>query len=377
MREMYRKPPSMMIATVDKGAQMAWNDAIRNLFGLANQECTRHGLTWPDCECKQSHNAQNGMPRAETRTIPLIRPPDLIIQDEFHLISGPLGTMVGLYETAVDELSTWRFDENLVRPKIIASTATVRRAREQVRSVFIAVSIFPPNGLDVEDNFFSVQRPIEEKPGEQYLGICSPGSARPAVLIRLYTALLTASQDLFHKFGKLADPWMTAVGYFNSCARTRWHEKVSGGQRPNAFLSGGNGGRRETGPQAKEGEQGGGIDLSGIKSASIPEKLDTLEIQFRADHDPVKGVFESLWEKEETRAIGVVLATNMLSVGVDVNRLGLMLVNGQPKSTAEYIPGDEPGGSFLPGVGFHLAHLGEAPRSFPLRKFRALSQALL
>ena len=104
-----------------------------------------------------------------------IRPPDLIIQDEFHLISGPLGTMVGLYETAVDELCSWDVEEATVRPKIVASTATVRRAAEQVRSVFMRrLSVFPPSGLDVEDNFFSVQRAIEEKPRSAVHGhLCS------------------------------------------------------------------------------------------------------------------------------------------------------------------------------------------------------------
>jgi ATP-dependent helicase YprA (DUF1998 family) len=113
----------------------------------------------------------------KVKNISPIRPPDLIIQDEFHLISGPLGTMVGLYETAVDELCGWKLGEHTVKPKIIASTATVRKAREQVNNVFMRrVSVFPPHGLDVEDNYFSVQRPIEDKPGG-----ATSGSVPPAV----------------------------------------------------------------------------------------------------------------------------------------------------------------------------------------------------
>ena len=105
--------------------------------------------------------------------------------------------MVGLYETAVDDLCGWTLGDKTVKPKIIASTATVRKAKEQVNNVFMRrVSVFPPHGLDVEDNFFSVQRPIEDKPGRRYLGVCSPGSSRPAMLIRVYTAFLTAAQGL-------------------------------------------------------------------------------------------------------------------------------------------------------------------------------------
>ncbi len=350
--EMYRKPPSMMIATVDKFAQMAWNDAIRNLFGIASHECSRHGLTWPDCECKQSHRSQNGLPPASTQSIIPIRPPDLIIQDEFHLISGPLGTMVGLYETAVDELSTWSFDELSVRPKIIASTATVRKAQDQVKNVFMRkVSIFPPNGLDVEDNFFSVQRSIKDKPGRQYLGVCSPGSARPAVLIRLYTALLTASQDVFRKFGKLADPWMTSVGYFNSLRELGGMKRLAEDDVQTRSF------RVEMGHVRRPGLKQRKVSVveeltSRVSSASIPKKLDTLEVQFRADYDTNGDIYVSQWDKEETRAIDIVLATNMLSVGVDVNRLGLMLVNGQPKNTAEYIQATSRVGRSFPGLVF-------------------------
>lgn len=156
--EIYHRPPTMMIATVDKFAMMAWRPEVRNLFGRVEQECGRHGLLWPSHDCGTGHRARGAYPAASVKPVCAIRPPDLIIQDEFHLISGPLGTMVGLYETAVDELSSWVLGDEKVRPKVVASTATVRRADDQVRNVFMRrISVFPPSGLDVEDNFFSVQ----------------------------------------------------------------------------------------------------------------------------------------------------------------------------------------------------------------------------
>ena len=215
--EIYHRPPSMMIATVDKFALMAWRGEVRTLFGRANTECPRHGLLWPDADCTGNHHRHKGLESTTVKNITTIRPPDLIIQDEFHLISGPLGTMVGLYETAIDELCSWKLEGHTVQPKIVASTATVRKAAEQVNNVFMRrVAVFPPHGLDVSDNFFSIQRPIELMPGRRYLGICSPGSSRPAMLIRVYTAFLTASQALFDRFGQSADPYLTTVGYFNS-----------------------------------------------------------------------------------------------------------------------------------------------------------------
>jgi len=338
--EIYRRPPSMLIATVDKFALMAWRGQIRTLFGRVSHECSRHGLLWPSAECNGNHKKKNSLPSTVVRQVTPIRPPDLIIQDEFHLISGPLGTMVGLYETAVDELASWTIDGKQIRPKVIASTATIRKADEQVKNVFMRkVNIFPPHGLDVEDNFFSIQRSIEKKPGRRYIGICSPGSSRPAVLIRVYVAFLTASQTLFNHFGQAADPYMTLVGYFNSLRELGGMKRLAEDDvQTRAY-------RVEMSNVKRPGLSQRSIRIVDeltsriTKSKDIPKKLDQLEIPFKED-----------WQKGEARAIDIVLATNMLSVGVDVNRLGLMVVNGQPKNTAEYIQATSRVGRAFPGL---------------------------
>ena len=351
--EIYHRPPTMMIATVDKFAMMAWRGQVRTLFGRVNQECERHGLLWREADCcTGNHTAGKGLPAVKVKNVAPIRPPDLIIQDEFHLISGPLGTMVGLYESAVDELSGWTLDGKTVKPKIVASTATVRKAQEQVNNVFMRrVSVFPPHGLDVEDNYFSVQRPIEKRPGRRYLGVCSPGNSRPAMLIRVYTAFLTAAQALFDRFGEPADPYMTMVGYFNSLrelggmrrlaeddVQTRsYRVQMSMVDRPGLAQ------RRMHPDSIKE-------LTSRVSSRDIPAYLDRLEVKFKATFDASVGRFVTKWDKGDARAIDVVLATNMLSVGVDVNRLGLMAVNGQPKGTAEYIQATSRVGRSFPGL---------------------------
>lgn len=348
--EIYHRPPTMMIATVDKFAMMAWRGQVRTLFGRVGQQCERHGLLWQGADCNGNHQAVKGLAASKVKNISPIRPPDLIIQDEFHLISGPLGTMVGLYETAVDELCTWKLGKHMVKPKIIASTATVRKAREQVNNVFMRrVSVFPPHGLDVEDNYFSVQRLINDKPGRRYLGVCSPGSSRPAMLIRVYTAFLTAAQALFDRFGESADPYMTMVGYFNSLrelggmkrlaeddVQTRsYRVQMSMVERP-ALAQRSVSNIREL--------------TSRVSSQDIPKYLDNLEVKFKAEFDAAAGKYVTKWQEGDTRAIDVVLATNMLSVGVDVNRLGLMAVNGQPKGTAEYIQATSRVGRSFPGL---------------------------
>lgn len=357
--EIYHRPPTMMIATVDKFAMMAWRAEVRTLFGNVREECERHGFVWPGHDCGGGHKAKKPHPAAKVKTVRGMRPPDLIIQDEFHLISGPLGTMVGLYETAVDELCSWRIGKTKVRPKVIASTATVRRAVDQVRNVFMRrLAIFPPKALDVEDDFFSVQRPVENRPGRRYMGICAPGSSRPAVLIRTYTAFLTAAQGLFDAFGPVADPYMTMVGYFNSLRELGGMKRLAEDDVQTRSF------RVKMSLVERPGLEQRRVSIiaeltSRVSNAEIPKYLDQLEIPFEGTFDVNAGKFLRPSAAPPSgpgnraaaaRPIDIVLATNMLSVGVDVNRLGVMVVNGQPKGTAEYIQATSRVGRAFPGL---------------------------
>ena len=106
--EIYRLLPALLISTVDKFADMPWRGEVQMLFGKVNKFCERHGFRSPEIDDADSHQRQGNLPPAKSYEQMPLRPPDLIIQDELHLISGPLGTMVGLYETAIDQLCTWQ-----------------------------------------------------------------------------------------------------------------------------------------------------------------------------------------------------------------------------------------------------------------------------
>jgi hypothetical protein len=258
--------------------------------------------------------------------------------------------MVGRYETAINELCSWELEGRTVQPKIVASTATVRKAADQINNVFMRrVAVFPPHGLDVSDNFFSIQRPIALTPGRRYLGICSPGSSRPAMLIRVYTACLTASQALFDRFGQAADPYQTTVGYFNSLRELGGMRRLAEDDVQTRSY------RVEMSLVDRPGLAQRSVSnirelTSRVSSRDIPKYLDQLEIKFKAEFSDSLGRFVTKWDEGEARAIDVVLATNILSVGVDVNRSGLMVVNGQPKGTAEYIQATSRVGRFFPGL---------------------------
>src|SRR5690606_37179864 len=130
-----------------------------------------------------------------------------------------LGTTVGLFESAVDELCTWITPNGTATgPKIVASTATTKRADAQVRGAFARdLEIFPPQVTDVTDTFFSRQMPVSEAtPGRRYLGVCAHGTRLKAAEIRIAEILLLAGQTMFDRYGAAADPYMTLVGYFNA-----------------------------------------------------------------------------------------------------------------------------------------------------------------
>ncbi|MBA4190903.1 MAG: helicase [Planctomycetaceae bacterium] len=353
--EIYRRLPSLLITTVDKFAQMPWNGSVQMLFGQVDGYCERHGFRSPhladaseELGVNGVHKAKGALPSAKVLPQNPLRPPDLIIQDELHLISGPLGTLVGLYETAIDHLCTWEVKGKKVRPKVIASTATIRRAGDQVHALFLRkLNVFPPTGLEIGDNFFSLQRKSSEKtPGRKYIGICAPGRRLKAALIRVYVAFLSAGQVLFDKHGLDADAWMTLVGYFNSLrelggmkrlvdddVRSRLRKMADRGLANRTLY---------TPDTVKE-------LTSRLGSTAIPETLDLLESRF----DPT--IFDEIKNHKPgspyiARPLDVLLATNMISVGVDVPRLGLMVVAGQPKTTAEYIQASSRVGRKHPGL---------------------------
>lgn len=328
--EIYRLLPGLVIATVDKFAQLPWQGPLHLLFGRVRRRCTRHGyrstdldkwVGWDEAD-KHNANTKRGLSPAQTVLSLPLRPPDLIIQDELHLISGPLGSMAGLYETAVDSLCSWELDGVEVRPKLIASTATIRQAQDQVWQVFWRnLAVFPPQVLDAGNSFFALQRPLsDEKPGRRYIGICAPGTRLKGIEVRVYVATLAAAATLAQRHGQLADPWMTLVGYFNALRELGGMRRLVDDDVTNRLQ------RIEPRGLAKRTRPDVEELTSRVSSSGIPRILDRLGTRYDPSAPP-----------GAPRPIDILLATNMVSVGVDVPRLGLMVAVGQPKATAEYI----------------------------------------
>ncbi len=300
----YQHLPTFLVATVDKFAQIPLSEKPAAIFGISNGK----------------------------------NPPDLIIQDELHLISGPLGTMTGIYEAAVTKLC----ERNGIGAKIIASTATIRNAHNQILALYGKEFVqFPPQGISVKDSYFAVESTEEEKPTRAYLGIMGIGVTATTALIRVNAALLFATRylELLGYEDSIIDNFWTITGYFNSLrelggASTQVLDDV---QSRFSYLAKTKFGYLK--PQVNYDAQYDNIVelTSRMNNSEITSVIqDKLKRSYRC------GIHSDVYD--------FVLASNMISVGVDVGRLGVMTVAGQPKTNAEYIQATSRVGRDNPGM---------------------------
>lgn len=294
---LFAHPPTLLIATLDKFARLAWDERASAFFG-----CERH------------------------------RPPELIVQDELHLVAGALGSIAGLYEAGIDTVIQLRG----VHPKLIASTATIRMAKQQVRRLYgRELAVFPPPGLSCDDAYFARTVNTEKRPGRLYIGYLAPLLNRQKCFAPLAAALLAAPESLFARqedADALLDAWWTQVVY---------HGSLKGvGNSATAF-------------ESDVREFLGLLSPSGATVNRSQARIEQLTSRQTADENAQ--VFAQLREgRGSPHCLDGVLATNMVSVGLDVARLALMAINGQPLTTAEYIQassrvgrGDVPGLVFM------------------------------
>ncbi len=313
--QIYRELPAFLIATVDKFAMLPWRGETGMLFGRVLARQGRGFLGALDDRELGAERLPEGL-----------RPPELIVQDELHLISGPLGTMVGLYETAIEALCSREEGGRRIRPKILASTATVRRAQQQINALMGRphTALFPPPGPDDSETFFA--KVDRSGPGRLYVGVAAPGRAIKAICLRSYVALLSAAQKAYDAGDhERADGYMTLVGYFNSL-------RELGGMRRLVEDE-----VRTRCAQASErrplGAPGPHRWLASRKLQSEPVELTSREKTARIAETKAR----LTRPHGDDEHVDVLLASNMISVGVDIDRLGMMVVAGQPKTTAEYI----------------------------------------
>ena len=360
--EIYAKCPTVIISTVDKFARLPWSERVGLLFGRTDRYCSRCGHIAIGEKHAGRHNADvaAGLERAETVACKPFYPPELIIQDELHLITGPLGTIYGGYETVVEEMCCIEKNGKKIRPKYIVSTATIRNAGEQIKFLYgrNEFAQFPPSGFDTRDSFFIKEVPLPtenlvdvseekisrmisdgKKPFRQYAGICASGQSVKTTLIRLYSIILQTALDIAKnpEYEDYIDPYYTLIGYFNSIRELGGAVRLLDDDIASRIRVVKN--KYNSSEQRYLSFEGKKEITSRIPSWEIAQVLEKLAISYDKN-------------KEKQGCYDVVIATNMIAVGMDVDRLGLMSVVGQPKQNSEYIQATSRVGRQHPGIIF-------------------------
>ncbi|MGI2328143.1 helicase-related protein [Planococcus sp. YIM B11945] len=290
----YKKQPTFLIGTVDKFVQLTWKPEARTLFGI-NKEGER-----------------------------VVSPPQIIVQDELHLISGPLGTLTGLYEVLIEELCIDDRGEEIIRPKIISATATIKEFEEQAKCLFGRTNarLFPSPGIDIDDSFFAKVDTDEEgrpMPGRKYVGVYTS-------VIKILMAQVMAYSAIMQKVEELPpeerDPFWTMLSFYNSLRDLGAGLNLFNSDIPtyiDALV------KREN----IENRRYVGVPLeltSRKQSSEITQTIDDLNYPYKSED-----------KKSKNKALSACLASNIIEVGVDIDRLSLMGIVGQPKMTAQYI----------------------------------------
>jgi hypothetical protein len=318
--QIYHFPPSFLVATADKFARMPFEPRCSALFGNVTHYHARWGYYRPYNANKLANDAYDNLgnpkPISNTygplyTTVQQFEPPSLIIQDELHLLEGPLGSMVGIYETVVDSLCC---EKNNLTTKYIASTATISKADDQITSLFARdTNIFPPAIGDNDDRFFirfTEPHPLDDtRPGRLYMGVCAPGKGPLTPNVRIWSRLLKTVNDLPNAS---KDNFWTVTGYFNAIRELAGAIALYRDDIPERLHS------ISTTP-CRPINDDNRIELSSrTESTYLPTLLDDLS-------------------KSYPDAKDALFTTSMFGTGIDISRLGLMVVNGQPKSTSSYI----------------------------------------
>lgn len=330
--EIYAECPTIILSTVDKFAGLPWSSETNALFGRVDRLCSRDGYVAIGSD-HSKHNRTENHPTSTLTSVKAFLPPELIIQDELHLITGPLGTVYGAYETIIEDLCTYHIGSKKILPKYVVSTATIKNAGEQTKCLYARrnTSQFPPNGFEIGDSFFIREVPIEKDPFRKYVGVCAPGQSVKTVLLRIYSILLQKSYALsFDEECKdWIDPYYTLVGYYNSIRELGGAVRLLQDDIPDRIKRI----KKKYGMEKMRYLNRKVEITSRMSSYEIPNKLKQLETKCGSKD-----------------CLDTAIATNMIAVGMDVDRLGLMVVTGQPKQNSEYIQATSRIGRSFPGL---------------------------
>ena len=352
-KDIYKYPPTLLFGTVDKFAALA--NKVSNDTDDRDQDSKRL--------LGKGYKLNN-------------LPPELIIQDELHLLLGPLGSAVGLYEKGIDFLCTYENDNgNKIQPKIVTSTATTRNTDKQIFALFNRrTEIFPKQGILCDDSFFSFYKRIEDNLDKydaqrRYIGVLPIGKTQTWMQLRIISICLAhrlkffkqkySVQDVFtmpsvlNDLKEVFDYYHTVLSYYNSLKDVGKAQSQLDHYLPDDvnFVI------KNTIPSSffdkllRTNTSIANSELTGrLSGEQVKTNLSNIQKQW---HLFIKN--NSLEEKK-TFPPEFVIATNMISVGIDVSRFNTIVMNSMPRNIAEYIQASSRVARDKDGVVFTVHH---------------------
>ncbi len=328
--QVYNRCPTVIISTADKIARLAFEPKAGAIFGNVNNFNKYYGYNRNGMFPKESLNVLK-----YNKTIKPLKTPDLIIQDELHLIEGPLGSLFGLYEAMISAI----IEKQGGNPKYIASTATISNAQKQVDLLFNKkLYQFPPHGLDISDNFFvqdydSEEAWNEEKPGRLYMGVYAPGKGPMTPQIRLWGRMMKTSSDNLSDV--MIKNFWTVVAYYNSIrelggALALYRDDIKNRLRNIIDLDYT---KKLEAIEEENYEEDFEIkwrELNEDSKEELSSRIDSTELPLILDNLERDGI-------NDIPKYDAIFTTSMFGTGVDISHLSLMIMTSQPKTTGSYI----------------------------------------
>ncbi len=348
--DIYSRLPTLLVGTLDKIANITFRPASRTLFGAVSHICSVHGFV-ANCTCHKQ-NSVGGCTRRDLK--PLSTPPvdpgiPLIFQDELHLLREELGTFDGHYEALIDAIHQER---GANRPKILAATATIEGAEQQIRHLYWReLSQFPVRGPAQGRSFYANEHSRYVTRG--FVGLRPTAANALDASMALLLALRTELEIIRH------EPTKYKIEYgLNSLTDDEFLQLVDEHNLCCTYVNSKNDGsdiRRSINEQVKGvlreqfGENQANTMLPEAITLSGDDGIDVVKAVLKRMETPQRNL-----QPDDPEKLSDVVATSLISHGVDIDRLNLMLFYGWPNTTAEYIQASSRAGRTVPGLVFIL-----------------------
>jgi hypothetical protein len=350
--DVFRAAPTFIVGTVDKLALIGWQHLIGNVLGMpygfdpksnTAVRCTKHGfLVKPNAG---GLRCQRGDCTAQLDRVSFKDPaPSFLVVDELHLLQEDLGTFDAHYETAVMQLMA---SAPGGRPwKVLAATATIERYQKQVEELWCRrARRFPGSGPKAGESFYARealneydgQEEIASPPRRIFMGVMptvkTTINAAVIMLRRQYELVETLWRTRRTQGASAAaalvgcdpneppdDERIDAVLDEFDCTLTYVLNRKAADQLAESVRTQLSEQLRDLGvPQIALR-----ILTSGTQTSEILETMERVDVIDKREPDP-------------TKRIRALIATSLVSHGVDLSRLNWMMFYGMPFLVAEYI----------------------------------------